>query len=272
MKVFLKTLIIIVLIGCASSKNSNNGIIDPGHMFYNEMYGLIYKIKVDTSNIKAVKIYSFSFNKNGKQKDSSLIAYENLNKKWFSHTTFEIKYDSLGRYYERYATRVETGITYLNDKKIYDKNSNVTEFISFNRDGKINSKTVYFYDINNKLIKSEKYSNYFLTNNPPVKTIEIFEYKGEKLVKKTDYHLELNYSIITQYNLKGQEIAYRWNTLKSDSIIHYWETKSYYDGKKLIKTTYNDSDNLNHWTHYKYNSRNLPSIIYRVDKSSGKYL
>ena len=76
----------------------------------------------------------------------------NTKNKATPHTTYEIKLDSLGRYYERYATRVSTNKTSLNDRKKYDKNSNVIAFTSFNEDGQINSQRTYAYDAQNRLI------------------------------------------------------------------------------------------------------------------------
>ena len=257
---------------CSVSKKAHSGIIDVGNLAFVEMIQLIGKTKIDSNKIKAVKIYSFEFKKNGEIKDSTLIEYQNFN--YFStvkdHTNYEIKYDSLGRDFERYATRLETGETHLNYRKIYDSKSKETEWIIYNRDGKINSKTFYYYDSLERLIKSEKYYGYFLYDKPVLQRRKVFEYNSQTLIKETEYSSvvssdKFDSKLIKEYNNKGQQIDYRSETIENDSLIRFWGFKSFYKEQKLVKEKSYGSDNLDIITKYKYNSENLPIENYSID-------
>tara|TARA_B110000238_G_C16040952_1_gene401850 strand:+ start:190 stop:1053 length:864 start_codon:yes stop_codon:yes gene_type:complete len=257
---------------CSVSKKTHSGIIDEGNLAFVEMIQLIGKTEIDSNKIKAVKIYSFEFKKNGEIKDSTLIEYQNLN--YFStikdHTNYKIKYDSLGRDFERYATRIETGETHLNYRKIYDSKSNKTEWITYNRDGKINSKTFYYYDSLERLIKSEKYYGYFLYDKPVLQRRKVFEYNSQTLIKETEYSSvvssdKFDSKLIKEYNNKGQQIDYRSETIENDYIIHFWGFKSFYKEQKLVKEKSYGSDNRDIITEYKYNSENLPIENYSID-------
>lgn len=236
------------------------------------MLELIGKTKIDTNKIKSVKIYSYEFKKNGNIKDSTLIEHQNLN--YFStfkdHTNYEIKYDSLGRDFERYATRIETGETHLNYKKIYDSKSKITEWIVYNRDGQVNSKTFYYYDNLERLIKTEKYYGYFLYEKPILQRKKVLEYKSETLIKETEYSSvvssdQFDSKLIKEYNKKGQQIDYRSETLENDITVSFWGFKSFYKGEKLIKKESYGSDNRDILTEFKYNSLNLPIENYSTD-------
>ncbi|GFZ77817.1 hypothetical protein GCM10011531_04080 [Aquaticitalea lipolytica] len=246
--------------------------IDEGNLAFNEMLELIGKTKIDTNKIKSVKIYSYEFKKNGNIKDSTLIEHQNLN--YFStfkdHTNYEIKYDSLGRDFERYATRIETGETHLNYKKIYDSKSKITEWIVYNRDGQVNSKTFYYYDNLERLIKTEKYYGYFLYEKPILQRKKVLEYKSETLIKETEYSSvvssdQFDSKLIKEYNKKGQQIDYRSETLENDITVSFWGFKSFYKGEKLIKKESYGSDNRDILTEFKYNSLNLPIENYSTD-------
>tara|TARA_B100000780_G_C21044537_1_gene419310 strand:+ start:265 stop:1080 length:816 start_codon:yes stop_codon:yes gene_type:complete len=242
-----------------------------------EMIDLIGKTEIDTNKIKAVKIYSFEFKKNGGIKDSTLIEYQNLN--YFStikdHTKYEIKYDSLGRDFERYATRIETGETHLNYRKIYNSESKITEWIIYNRDGKVNSKTFYFYDSLNRLVKSEKYYGYFLYDKPVLERKKVFEYNSQMLIKETEFSSvgasdKFDSKLIKEYNNKGQQIDYRSVTMENGSTVSFWGFKSFYKDKKLVKEERYDSDNRIILTEYTYNSLNLPIVNYSLDLTLNK--
>jgi len=270
MKITLNIIILILLTGCSSSKKISHGIVDQGNFAYVEMKELIFKSKVDTNGLKSVKIYSFNFDKNGIPKDSSLIAYEDLQQKLKRHTIYETKYDSLGRYSERYATRIVENETYLNDRKIYDSNSNEIEWISYNRDGKVHSKTFYYYDKDNRLTKSEKYYGYFLYDQPVLQKRKTFEYIGDILIKEIEHQLDVDYKIVKTFNTKGQQIKYRWESFSKDSIVSFWGSSSVYENNRLINVQYYNSDKRNSLTKYKYNRRNLPSEILTVDMTINK--
>lgn len=272
MKLLKFILLLLILNSCSVSKKAHSGIIDVGNLAFVEMIQLIGKTEVDSNKIKAVKIYSFEFKKNGEIKDSTLIEYQNFN--YFStvkdHTNYEIKYDSLGRDFERYATRLETGETHLNYRKIYDSKSKVTEWIIYNRDGQINSKTFYYYDSLERLTKSEKYYGYFLYDNPILQRKKLFEYNSQTLIKETEYSSvvssdNFDTKLIKEYNNKGQQTDYRSETIENDSIVSFWGFKSFYNEQKLAREERYDSENRNILTEYRYNSLNLPIENYSID-------
>jgi len=264
----------LILSSCSTSKNRiwNCLQIDKGNIAFNEMLELIGKTKIDTNKIKAVKIYSYQFKKNGNIKDSTLIEYQNLNyfTSFKDHTNYEIKYDSLGRDFERYATRIETGETHLNYRKIYDTKSKIIEWIIYNRDGQINSKIFYYYDNLERLIKSEKYYGYFLYEKPILQQKKVFEYESGTLIKEMDFFSvitsnKFNSKIIKEYNKKGQQINYRSETLENDITVSFWGFKSFYKEQRLIKKESYGSDNRNFLTEFTYNSLNLPIENYSSD-------
>jgi len=239
-------------------------------MAFNEMFELIGETPIDTNEIKAVKIYSYKIKNNGKTKDSTLIEYSNLD--YFStfkdHTTYEIKYDSLGRDFERYATRIETGVTHLNYKKTYDDNSNLKEWTDFNRDGQINSKTYYYYDNENQLVKEEKYYGHFIYEQPKLEKLTTYIYQDSKLNRKISWNDFLDNKgfdskLIQEYNSNNKLIDYRSETIENDSTTSFWGFKSFYDNKgKLIKEHHYGSDNIKAQTVYKYNADGLPYEVF----------
>lgn len=236
------------------------------------MFKLIGETEIDTNKIKAVKIYTYKIKNNGKIKDSTLIEHQNFD--FFStfenHVKYQIKYDSLGRDFESYATRVKTGKTYLNYRKIYDSKSKITKTITYNRDGKINSKAFYYYDSLDRLTKTEKYYGYFLYEKPILQQKKVFEYESKTLVKETEFISSItsdNFKSknIKEFNIKGQQINNRTETIQNDSIISFWGFKSFYKKEKLIRTEKYDSENNNIVTEYSYNSMNLPIENYSFD-------
>ncbi|WP_299782796.1 hypothetical protein [uncultured Formosa sp.] len=274
MKILKYILIFLILSSCSASKNRawNCLQIDEGNLAFNEMLELIGKTKIDTNIIKAVKIYSYEFKKNGNIKDSTLIEYQNLN--YFTTfkdlTNYEIKYDSLGRDFERYATRIETGETHLNYRKIYDSKSKIIEWIVYNRDGQINSKTFYYYDNLERLIKSEKYYGYFLYEKPILQRKKVFEYESENLIKEIEFFSvitsdKFDSKIIKEFNNIGQQINYRSETLENDITVSFWGFRSLYEEQMLIKKESYGSDNRDILTEFTYNSLNLPIENHSTD-------
>lgn len=263
---------LLILSSCSISKKAQTGIIDEGNLAFVQMIELKGKTEIDTNKIKAVKIYSFGFKKNGKVKDSTLIEYQNLNQSsaFKHHTNYEIKYDSLGRDFERYATRIETGETHLNYRKIYDSKSKINEWIIYNRDGKVNSKTFYYYDSLERLTKSEKYYGYFIYEKPIFQRKMVFEYDSKILIRETEYSRviasdKFDSKLIKEYNNKGQQVNYRSETIENDSTVSFWGFKSFYSKQKLVKEERYGSDNRNILTKYTYNSLNLPTENYSYD-------
>lgn len=272
-------LFFLILNSCSTNKNVdwNCVQIDPGNLAFIEMKLLIGSTQIDTGKIKAVKIYSYKLKKDGTIKDSTLIQYQDIYD--FStekaHTTYKIKYDSLGRDFERYATSTETGKTHLNYRKKYNFNSNLVEWTVFNNDGKVNSRTFYYYDSLYRLIKTEKYYGYFLYEKPILERRSIFEYDGQNLIKETEFYSvtssgKFDSKLIHEYNNKGQTINYRSETIENETLISYWGIKSFYNDQNLIKEQKYGSDNRRIVTEYKYNSLNLPIENYSFDLNKNK--
>lgn len=243
---------------------------DKGNLAFCEMFELIGASPIDNNEIKAVKIYSYNVKKNGKIKDSTLIEYQNLD--YFStlkdHTIYEIKKDSLGRDFERYATRIETGETHLNYRKTYNENSKLLELTVFNVNGKINSKTFYYYDKENRLVKEEEYYGLFLYKQPKLKELTVYEYQDSLLIRTIQWDNFLNNEgfdskLQQEYNSKNQLTDYRSESIENDSITSFWGFKSFYDnyGKLETKILYGSEDR-NIVTHYKYNKYGFPFEIY----------
>lgn len=277
MKNILHILILILFVGCVTSRKTHSEIINVGNLAYVEMIQLIGNTKIDSNRIKSVKIYSFEFKKNGKIKDSTLIEFQNLN--YFgtvkNHTNYEIKYDSLGRDFERYATRIKTGETHLNYRKIYDLKSKITEWIIYNRDGKIYSKTFYDYDSLERLAKSEKYFGYFLYDKPILQRRKLFEYGKQKLIREIEFYSidsdkEFDSKLIKEYNSQGQQINYKSETIENDIIVSFWGYQSYYNEQLLVKVKRYNSENRNEITEYRYNQEKLPIENYSFDFNSNK--
>lgn len=274
MKTLIYIILLLILNSCSIFQRPWNCIVlveSEGESAFNEMQALIRDTNVDTNKVKSVKIYSYELKKNGKVKDSSLIEYQNLNydysATYSNHTTYEVKYDSLGRDVERYATDVESGKTHLNYRKTYDSNSKLTQWTVFNGDGQINSKTFYFYDNKQRLLRSEKYYGYFLYDKPPLAVKTEFEYESETLVKETTSFFErtsgkLESRSITQYNKEGEEIDYRSQSIENDSIVSFSGVTSSFNKQKLDKKIdYTGSDDKI-MTEYTYNSLGLPVKVY----------
>lgn len=265
-------LIIVLLSSCSILKKHawNCVQIDEGNIAFNEMFELIGETSIDTNEIKAVEIYSYDFKRNGKIKDSTLIEYLNLD--YFStfkdHTTYEIKYDSLGRDFECYATRIETGATHLNYKKTYDDNSNLKEWTVFNRDGQINSKTYYYYDSLNLLVREEKHYGHFIYEQPKLEKLTTYEYQDSILSRKiqwSDYldNKGFDSKLIQEYDSNNRLIDYKSETIENDSITSFFGFKSFYGNNgKLIKEHHYGSDNRNAQTDYKYDSDGMPIEVF----------
>lgn len=254
-----------ILNSCSVSKKTHSGIINEANFAFVEMIELIGKTKIDTNKIKAVKIYSFEFKKNGEIKDSTLIKFQNLN--YFStlkdHTNYEIKYDSLGRDFERYATRIETGETHLNYRKIYDTESNLILWIVYNRDGQVNFDVKYEYNSDNKLIKETKYSGYFLYDKPELKYLSYYEYPSKNIVKitncKENVEKEKCKSIrFTKYDNDRNIIESNSGFLDNGKFKSFEKMIFSYKNNKKISEKYYASDTLIFVRSYEYNELKLP--------------
>ncbi|HET8886603.1 MAG TPA: hypothetical protein VFM70_09665 [Salinimicrobium sp.] len=265
MKLLKCILLLLILNSCSVSKNSPSGIIDVGNLAFVEMQQLIGETEIDTNKIKAVKIYSFKFKKNGEIKDSTLIKYQNMN--YFStfkdHTKYEIKYDSLGREFERYATRIETGETHLNYRKAYDAESNLILWTVYNRDGQVNFDVRYEYNSDDKLIKETKYYGYFLYDEPELKYIMYYEYLSDNIVKTFSCNENVekekcNSIRFTKYDKNGNVIESNSGFLDNGKFQSSEKMISSYKINKKISEKYYVSDTLSFVRSYEYNELNLP--------------
>ena len=268
--------------GCKTLKKTTMYcvFIDEGNIAFYEMIELIGTSPIDSNKVKSVKIYSYEFKKNGRIKDSTLIDHSDLKNINIHdvnlHTTYKIKYDSLGREFERYATRVSSGKSHLNYRKEYDKNSNLKKWTVFNPDGKINFETLYFYNDSNQLIKSEKYQGHFIYDNFRLQTLKEYEYRDTTLIKEIEWSnysdsTGFNSKLIQKYDIEGKLINYKSEILENAKIISYWGFKKFYNSnKKVIVEKRYGSDNKIVTTTYKYNSMGLPVESLSINQHTKK--
>ena len=266
MKFSLSILLICTFLSCKSSKNSIDLYEFEPSLAFNYMTEYNGE-NPDTTGLKAVKIYSYDLLKNGQIKDSSLMDYQNLD--YFltlkHHTTYEIKYDSLNRDFERYATRLSTNETHFNYRKIYDKNSNVKEWIVYNKDGQVNFKVFYDYDTENKLIREAKYYGYFLYDKPILRYLNYFEYP-EKGTEKRIYcdkeveKIDCDRIAFYKYDSKKRTIERNYGNVENGEFKSREKWKYYYNQDKKVKEEFYELDSLNFTRTLEYNKNGLLQV------------
>lgn len=262
MKFSITIMLLCTILACKSSKNSIRLYEFEPSLAFN-----MIKYNGENSNksdLKAVKIYSYDLLKNGQIKDSSLMEYQNLDYyltlKY--HTTYEIKYDSLNRDFERYVTQISTNKTHLDYRKIYDKNSNLKEQIVYNRDGQINSKVFYDYNSDKKLIREAKYYGYFRYGEPILLYLKYFEYPEERLEKRIFCREEVEKSkcngmAFFKYDSKKRTIERDFGNFENGIFKSQEKWKYYYNQNKKVKEEYYELNTLSHTQVLEYNSNGL---------------
>jgi len=219
------------------------------------------------TDFESVKIYSYELFKNGQVKDSTLMDYQNLDFYLTQkhHTTYEVKYDSLNRDFERYATRISNNQTHLNYRKIYDGKSNLKEWIVFNRDGQVNFKVFYDYNSDNKIIREAKYYGYFLYDTPILRYLNYYEYPKDGLEKRIFCDEEFqknkcNRIAFYKYDLKNRIVESNIGNLKNGKFESQEKWKYYYEQDKKTREEYYELDTLKYTRVLEYNSNGLLHI------------
>tara|TARA_R110002073_G_scaffold14554_1_gene59253 strand:+ start:22389 stop:23342 length:954 start_codon:yes stop_codon:yes gene_type:complete len=265
MKQYVIIIIIFFFISCKAHKYRNYGLELEKSLAYGELIELIGKTEIDSNQVNAVKIYSYRISNKGKIKDSTLLEYQNLNyySTFKDHTNYKIKYDSLGRNFERYATRIATGKTHLNYRKTYDAQSNLTLWTVYNRDGQVNFDIRYEYNSDNKLIKETKYYGYFLYEKPELKYVAYYEYPSDNIIKrircKENVEMEKCNSIgYTKYDNDRNVIESNIGFLDNGNFQSSEKTMFAYKEKKKISEKYYVLDTLSFVRSYQYNELKLP--------------
>lgn len=130
-------------------------------------------------------------------------------------------------------------MTYLNYRKIYGDNKKIKEWIIYNKDGKVNSKTFYTYDNDNNLIHSEKYYGYFIWDSARLEKTFDYYYNDNRLTKRVEKHSAgsdstLNVTLTENYDNSGRLINYHSEFFsQTDMKTYIWGFVSTYgqDGR-----------------------------------------
>ena len=124
--------------------------------------------------------------------------------------SYSFEYDSLGNETKKVATRLENGITHTVFTKKYNEHSNIIVLLENNRFGRANSKTEYFYDLKNKLVKKEVYPITSKGHKGKIKKLITLEYKNDHLIKEIELDDYLEYKgydgqLIQEYDTKKEQ-------------------------------------------------------------------
>ncbi|MFC7000126.1 hypothetical protein [Rufibacter roseus] len=277
-------LILFVAWGCSLQRTnpSSNLQTDEGELAFSKLLELAGSDTANVSGTNAVKIYRYRVSGKGKIKDSTLIIQRNLD--FFSNFSepiaYDITYDSLGREFERYATRVATGERHLNYRKIYDELSRLDQWVVYNDDGKINSATYYHYDADNNLIRKERFYGHFIYGTPRLENLTTYEFQDGALVKSVERMSQSTTTgfetILTQeFDPMNRIINYRSESFQSDSLVSTWGFRPIYNQEgKLAAKEYYSSNTADTREEYRYDTRGLPteSFSYEIKTKEPKSL
>lgn len=273
-ELFIRLLILTLLfVSSCKTKQYSCVTVIPGNIEFSIMQDLNKDVEIDTNKIKSVEIYSYKFSKRNKVKDSTLLAFENINRhlELYSRIIYNSTYDSLGREKERFAFDKESNKTWLNTRSKYDVNSNLSESISYNKDGKINSKTFYKYDSLNRFVKSKKYYGHFLFKEPKLDNEITVEYDNDnnkirEVVENYDTTSknQLFYRLTKEFDESGNVVREKNETYLHGKVSDFYESDFLYEGNRLVgevsSTGFQDSLTKNTKTYYKYKN----DLIYEI--------
>ena len=154
---------------------------------------------------------------------------------------------------------------------IYDKNGNKIEYISYDSDGRLDSKYTYKYDENGNMIEDNSYDSDGLYYKYTYK----YDEKGNEIeCISYDSDSRLNFKATYKYNEKGNIIEK--NYYDSDGRLNFKATYKYdkkgnnieynicYSDGSLDKTTYKykyEYDKNNNWTQQVTYENNKPTQI-----------
>lgn len=267
MKFSFTVILLCLILSCKSSKKFNDLYEFEPSLAFTYMIGHNGENVANETDFEAVKIYSYDLFENGMVKDSSLMDFQNLDFYLTQkhHTTYQVKYDSFGRDFERYATRISKNETHLNYRKVYDGKSNLKEWIVFNRDGQINFKVFYDYNSDNKLIREAKYYGYFLYDEPKLRSLIYYEYPNdlEKMITYCENETDkskcsrMSYS---KYNSNNQLIETDFGNLENGEYKSRRKSKYFYSQDKKVKEEFYECDILKYTIVLENNSNGLLHI------------
>lgn len=142
---------------------------------------------------------------------------------------------------------------YLNQEWIYE-GYNLKKYISYTYQKAVHSKSYYYYNTNNQLIKQIDSTGYYYTN-PHLKSITEFEYTDKyKKETQTNFDRDLYYKKETRkYNLENQLI---YELLEAETSKYNIERNIEYSNNMKISTTINPH-NLIHKEVFLYDKRGL---------------
>ena len=113
---------------------------------------------------------------------------------------------------------------YMNTEKEYDSLGNLLKWTSFTRKNEVHTKHYYFYNEKNQVVKQIDSTGWYLQNNsedyPYLESIKLFEYRNDKLSKKTERKGRQTY--ISEYDDRGNLISHcRLIPIETDECDNY---------------------------------------------------
>ncbi|WP_416437668.1 hypothetical protein [Phnomibacter sp. MR] len=228
-------------------------------MLQNEFYDL--SRQNSNSKYTIVYIYDIKLSKTGKARDSLLKTSCSVRIDKPAQDNYTYSYDSLNREKQRFEVR--NGNKILNAERLYNDKGKLSEWIWYNTDGKVHSKTFYEYDLNGNLILSNQYYGYWYLDKPKLERRIEYQYADSKLTEKKEYYdMQADSSWFqnwtTKFDTKGNVIFYR-----DEFDKFFWNVTSEYDNQnKLIKETIEGNERKKSVKEYLYSSDGLPLQIY----------
>lgn len=271
MKPFLSLFIVLAFVSCATTSNWNCLQIAVGNMEYNEMVELFpRKHFIDTSLYKSVAIYDYTFKKNGTVKDSVLLVHQNLQSLVFELNAYitqrKIETETQGIL----AQSVKDRIKYFIGEKEYDANNNIVVWKTYTRSDEVYAKTLYTYDSITQFLLLEERFQHYPYDVPVLDKIREYEYDEGFLIKETAYSYDFKNKQIKIFDKKGQNVGYRSETFKNDTLAHFWGFRSFYHDSKRYKKEYYGSDRSHIVTNYRYDLHRMPIEVFSYNQLNTK--
>ncbi len=195
------------------------------HFEFQNIFDSRIKTKFDS-----VFIYDFKFNKKGVAKDSVLVSKNPLNPSAIQEAdNYVYTFDSLKRESQRF--EIKEGKKILNAEKQYNSQGELSIWIWYTREGKINSKTFYEYDEQGNLTQTNRYYGYWYLDKPKLEDRIEYVFSKNKLIEKREYIDQKSDTVwlevrTTKYDSLGRQIYFK------DKVGgYYWFLSSTFDSK-----------------------------------------
>jgi hypothetical protein len=226
-------LLLLLSFYCYGKKRKSGGcvVISEKSLRIFEFYGLAGSNK--TWPADSVFIYDYRLKRNGKIRDSILIAASSIGPMLYPDNYF-FTYDTLGRKFQKFERR--DGNVLLNAEYVYGKNGKIAQWIWFTREGKVHSRTFYDYDPHSLLRSENHYTGYWYRDTPHFESRITYRYADNRLVEENkyrDFQSDSSWSEhwTTRYDSAGRIVFY-----KDDGGAYYWQTTSTYNNQGLLSS------------------------------------